>query len=134
MQANLLTSRGTIMRWRRRTGSAADRDAAVRWYREYLDGFDATPEAPATRLLLADLLFEGMRYVEAADEYEKAAYSYQNAPEAGRAGYAALVALRQGRADGCPRPNEPALRQRAIESSLLFASTFPAARRDARAC
>ena len=26
----------------------ADRDAAVRWYREYLDGCDATPAAPAT--------------------------------------------------------------------------------------
>ena len=42
--------------------------------------------------MLADLLFEGARYSEAAAEYELAAYSYAQAPEAGRAGYAALVA------------------------------------------
>jgi len=108
----------------KKNGSEADRDAAVRWYREYLTGFDATPQAPATRLLLADLLLDGSRYVEAADEYEKAAYSYKDAPEAGRAGYAVLVALDKAEPT-LPEVERPALRQRAIESSLQFASTFP---------
>jgi hypothetical protein len=75
----------------------------VRWYREYLEGFNAAPEAAATRLLLADLLFEGKRYIEAAEEYEQAAYSYANATEAGRAGYAAPV-LRHGRAAAARGP------------------------------
>ena len=124
VQANLLDLARHHHALAQQKGGEADRDAAVRWYREYLDGFDASAEAPATRLLLADLLFEGSRFTEAADEYEKAAYSYQNAPEAGRAGYAALVALDKAEPT-VPEVERPALRSRAIESSLVFASTFP---------
>ena len=124
VQANLLDLARHHHALAQKKGGEADRDAAVRWYREYLDGFDATTEAPATRLLLADLLLEGSRFAEAADEYEKAAYNYQNAPEAGRAGYAALVALATAEPT-VPEAERPALRQRAIESSLLFSSTFP---------
>jgi len=124
VQANLLDLARHHHALAQKKGGEADRDAAVRWYREYLDGFDATAEAPATRLLLADLLLEGSRYAEAADEYEKAAYNYQNAPEAGRAGYAALVALDKAEPT-LPESERPALRQRAIESSLRFTSTFP---------
>ena len=124
VQANLLDLARHHHALAQKKGGEADRDAAVRWYREYLAGFDATPEAPATRLLLADLLLDGSRYAEAADEYEKAAYNYQNAPEAGRAGYAALVALDKSEPT-LPESERPALRQRAIESSLRFTSTFP---------
>jgi len=124
VQANLLDLARHYHALAQQQGGEADRNAAVRWYREYLDGFDATAEAPATRLLLADLLLEGSRFIEAADEYEKAAYSYHNAPEAGRAGYAALVALEKAEPT-VPAAERPALRQRAIESSLLFSSTFP---------
>jgi cellulose synthase operon protein C len=124
VQANLLDLARHHHALAQKQGGDADREAAVRWYREYLDGFDATAEAPATRLLLADLLLEGSRYADAADEYEKAAYNYQNAPEAGRAGYAALVALDKAEPT-LPEAARPALRQRAIESSLRFASTFP---------
>ena len=131
VQANLLDLARHHHALAQKKGGEADRDAAVRWYREYLDGFDATAEAPATRLLLADLLLEGSRYSEAADEYEKAAYNYANAPEAGRAGYAALVALDKAAAT-LPESQRPALEQRAIESSLKFAATFPRARRNAR--
>jgi len=105
-------------------GSAADRDLAVRWYREYLEGFDDAPQAAATRLLLADLLFDGARFEEAATEYERAAYSYGPGPAAARAGYAALVAY--DKAEGhAPEVERPALRLRAIDSSLHFADTFP---------
>ena len=105
-------------------GTTADRDAAVRWYREYLEAFDSAPQAAATRLLLADLLFDGKRYVEAATEYEAAAYSYANATDAGRAGYAALVSYDKAEAQ-IPEAERPALRLKAIDSSLRFASTFP---------
>jgi tetratricopeptide (TPR) repeat protein len=124
VQSNLLDLARHHHALAQKKGGDADRDAAVRWYREYLDGFDATAEAPATRLLLADLLLEGMRYADAADEYEKAAYNYPNAPEAGRAGYAALVALDKAEPT-LPAAERPALRQRAIESALRFTSTFP---------
>ncbi len=58
VQANLLDLARHHHALAQKKGGEADRDAAVRWYREYLDGFDATPEAPSTRLLLADLLLE----------------------------------------------------------------------------
>ncbi len=124
VQANLLDLARHHHALAQKKGGEADREAAVRWYREYLDGFDASAEAPATRLLLADLLLEGSRFVEAADEYEQAAYHYPSAPEAGRAGYAALIALDKAEPT-LPAAARPALRQRAIESALKFASTFP---------
>jgi TolA-binding protein len=108
-----------------KTGSAQERDEAVRWYRDYLAGFDASPQAAATRLLLADLLFEGERFEEAAVEYERAAYGYRDNPEAARAAYAALVAY----AEAGKRAAEPAradLSRREVDSSLRFADTFPA--------
>lgn len=106
-------------------GAADERDAAVRWYREYLAGFDDTPEAPGTRLLLADLLFEGNNYEAAAVEYERTAYGYAAHPEAGRAGYAALVAYAEAESR-IPPAGRAEVAQRAIESSLRFADTFPA--------
>ena len=107
-----------------KSGAAGERDTAVRWYRDFLDGFDDSPEAPATRLLLADLLLEGSRFEEAAVEYERAAYSYVANPDAGRAGYAALVAYDKAEA-AAPEAQRVAIRTRAIESSLRFADTFP---------
>jgi len=124
VQANLLDLAQHYHALAQKGGSATDRDAAVRWYREYLEGFDSAPQAPATRLLLADLLFDGAHFGEAAAEYETAAYSYANAPDAGRAGYAALVAYDKAEAL-LPPAERPALRLRAIDSSLRFASTFP---------
>jgi tetratricopeptide (TPR) repeat protein len=105
-------------------GAPAERDEAVRWYREYLAGFDDTPQAPGTRLLLADLLFEGKSFAAAAVEYERAAYGYAAHPEAGRAGYAALVAWADAEAQAAPE-SRAEISHRAIESSLRFADTFP---------
>jgi tetratricopeptide (TPR) repeat protein len=104
--------------------AATERDAAIRWYRLYLEGFDASPEAPATRLLLADLLFEGQRYEEAAVEYERAAYGYAGNPDASRAGYAALVAYAEAE-KRAPESRRAAVSARAIESALQFAAAFP---------
>ena len=105
-------------------GAAAERDEAVRWYREYLAGFDDTPQAPGTRLLLADLLFEGRNFAAAAVEYERTAYGYAAHAEAGRAGYAALVAWAEAETEAAPA-GRAELVQRAIESSLKFADVFP---------
>jgi tetratricopeptide (TPR) repeat protein len=106
------------------SGATAERDAAIHWYRRYLEGFDTSPQATGTRLLLADLLFEGQRFEEAAAEYERAGYGYAGNPDAARAAYAALVAHAEAesRATGAHRAEISA---RAIESSLRFADTFP---------
>jgi len=124
VQSNLLDLAQHHHALAQKSGSAADRDAAVRWYRDYLDGFDDAPQAPATRLLLADLLFEGANFDAAAAEYERAAYSYGSNPAAGRAGYAALVAYDKAEAQ-VPEAQRAALQLRAIDSSLRFADTFP---------
>ena len=92
MQASLLDLAQHHHALAQKGGSAADRDAAVRWYREYLEGFDARRRRRRTRLLLADLLFEGAHFEEAAAEYERPPIGYAGNPDAGRAGYAALVA------------------------------------------
>ena len=105
-------------------GSIADRDVAVRWYRDYLDGFDSSPQAPATRLLLADLLFEGARYEEAAAEYERAAYAYAATPDAARAGYAAIVAYDKAEAQ-VAESERAALGLRGVDAALRFADAFP---------
>jgi len=124
VQSNLLDLAQHHHALAQKSGAAADRDAAVRWYRDYLDGFDGAPQAPATRLLLADLLFEGANFEAAAAEYERAAYSYGPNPAAGRAGYAALVAYDKAEAQ-VPEAQRASLRLRAIDSSLRFADTFP---------
>jgi tetratricopeptide (TPR) repeat protein len=124
VQSNLLDLAQHHHSLAQKGGSSTDRDAAVRWYRDYLDGFDDAPQAPATRLLLADLLFEGANFEAAAAEYERAAYSYGSNPAAGRAGYAALVAYDKAEAQ-VPEAQRAALRLRAIDSSLRFADTFP---------
>ena len=105
-------------------GAAAERDAAIDWYRRYLDGFDAAPQAAGTRLLLADLLFEGQRFEEAAAEYERAAYGYAGNPDAARAAYAALVAYAEAESRAI-EAGRAVISARAINSSLRFADTFP---------
>ncbi len=101
-----------------------DYTAAARWYRAMLDSFPQDPEAPVTRYLLAEVLFESGRFAEAAREYERTAYDYPLHAKSADAGYAALIAYQK---------HEPALsgeskalwhRQR-IESSLMFATSFP---------
>ena len=124
VQSNLLDLARHHHALAQKSGSASDRDAAIRWYRDYLDGFDASTQAPATRLLLADLLFEGARYAEAAVEYDRAAYGYAHAPEAPRAGYAVLVALDAASTHGAG-DERASLDARLVEASLEYADAFP---------
>lgn len=46
-----------------------DYAAAARWYRAMLDSFPQDSEAPATRYLLAEVLFESERFAEAAADF-----------------------------------------------------------------
>ena len=72
-----------------------DFTAAARWYRAMLDSFPQDAEAPGTRYLLAEVLFESGRFAEAAKEYERTAYDYPQHAKSAAAGYAALVAYQK---------------------------------------
>ena len=98
--------------------------AAARWYRALLDSFPQDAEAPATRYLLAEVLFESGQFAAAAKEYERTAYDYPQHAKSAQAGYAALVAYDK---------HEPTIsgeskalwHRQGIESSLMFATSFP---------
>ena len=74
---------------------AEDYSAAARWYRAMLDSFPQDAEAPATRYLLSEVLFESGRFAEAAREYERTAYDYPLHAKSAAAGYAALIAYQK---------------------------------------
>jgi TolA-binding protein len=107
-----------------KTGQAEHYAAAVRWRRAMLESFPDDQEAPQTRYLLAEALFESGRYAEAAREYERTAYDYPPHARSASAGYAALIAYQK---------HEPTIsgesreiwRRQAIESALMFADAFP---------
>src|SRR5690606_17021227 len=98
--------------------------AAARWYRAMLDSFPQDAQAPDTRYLLAEVLFESGRFAEAAREYERTAYDYPLHSKSAAAGYAALVSYER---------HEPTLsgesrdlwHRQGIESALMFSNSFP---------
>ncbi len=98
--------------------------AAARWYGQLLDSFPQDPQAPATRYSLAELLFEGGRYGEAAHEYERTAYDYPSHALSAQAGYAALIAYEKHETSLSGEARE-AWHRKGIESQLTFARTFP---------
>jgi TolA-binding protein len=107
-----------------KTKKAEDYAAATRWYRSMLDSFPDDPEAPQTRYLLAETLFESSRFAEAAKEYERAAYDYPPHAKASTAGYAALVAYEKHEAT-ISGESRALWHRQGIESSLMFATSFP---------
>ncbi len=98
--------------------------AAARWYRAMLDSFPQDPEAPATRYLLGEVLFESGRFAEAAKEYERTAYDYPQHAKSAAAGYAALVAYDK-HAPTISGDAQALWHRQGIESSIMFATSFP---------
>lgn len=101
-----------------------DYTAAARWYRAMLDSFPQDAEAPATRYLLGEVLFESGRYAEAAREYERTAYDYPLHAKSADAGYAALIAY-QKHEPSLTGESQALWHRQYIESSLMFATSFP---------
>ena len=101
-----------------------DYTAAARWYRAMLDSFPQDAEAPATRYLLGEVLFESGRYAEAAREYERTAYDYPLHAKSSAAAYAALIAY-QKHESGLTGESKALWHRQGIESSLMFATSFP---------
>jgi len=101
-----------------------DYAAAARWYRTLLESFPDDSNAPNTRYLLAELLFDAGKYAEATQEYEYTAYNYPAHAKSATAGYAALVAYQK---------LEPSLtgdakntwHRKFIDSAVMYATSFP---------
>jgi TolA-binding protein len=106
-----------------KTRRAQDFVAAARWYGAMLQSFPTDPEAPSNRYLLAEVLFEGGQFAEAAREYARTAYEYPLHPRSAEAGYASLVSYQkqEGRLEGA---EQATWHRQLIESELMFANTF----------
>ncbi len=106
-----------------KTRNADDYVQAARWYGAMLESFPQDAEAPANRYLLAEVLFEGERFAEAAAEYSRTAYDYAPHEKSAQAGYAALIAYQkqEGRLAGS---GKAAWHRQAIDSQLMFATSF----------
>jgi cellulose synthase operon protein C len=102
----------------------ADYQEAARWYRDYLQSFPGDADAAQTNYLLAEALFEGHQYSEAAAEYEHAAYDYPRNDKSATAAYAALVSYQKGE-EGLSGAEKDAWHKRATDSGIKFAQTFP---------
>ena len=103
---------------------ADDYSQAARWYRLQLASFPQDPESAQINFRLADVLFEGGRFAESVDEYERSAYAYPAGPDSARAAYAALNAYQKQEAL-LPAAEKPAWKARATESGVKFAQSFP---------
>ncbi len=102
-----------------------DYAAAARWYRAALSSFPDAPDAAATHYLLADALFAGGQFGEAATEYEHVAYDYRAGARSADAAYAALLS-RQKYADALPAAARAPAQRAATDAGLKFAQSFPA--------
>jgi cellulose synthase operon protein C len=108
-----------------RTKEVADYQEAAKWYRSYLTSFPDDPDSAVTNYLLADTLFESKQYLAAAQEYESTAYHYGNTEKSAAAGYAAIVAYGK-QEETLTGEAKATLHLKSLDSSLKFASTFPA--------
>src|SRR6202034_4490044 len=108
-----------------RTKNVADYQEAAKWYHSYLTSFPDDPDSAVTNFLLADTLFESKQYLDAAKEYESTAYHYGEHDKAAAAGYAAIIAYGK-QEETLSGDAKAAVHNRALDSSLRFAQTFPA--------
>ncbi len=102
----------------------ADYREAARWYSEFVQAFPTDAGTPQMNFLLAEVLFEGARYEQAAIQYEQTAYGYAPHRYSAEAGYAALLA-HDKRAQQLKGKEQADYRRRAITSAVRFAETFP---------
>jgi tetratricopeptide (TPR) repeat protein len=107
-----------------KSGRVADYQEAARWYRDYLKSFPGDADSGQTNYLLAEALYEGHLYGEAATEYEHTAYDLPRTEKSATAAYAALVAYQKGE-EGLTGADKEAWHKRATDSGVKFAQTFP---------
>ena len=96
---------------------------AAKWYREILETFDSPKTDSKYRFALAETLFDGSRFLQAAKEYEIVAYDNQASKYSRDAGYRALVSYQS-----VVHSNNKTLNEKlapVIASGLKFVSQFP---------
>ena len=101
---------------------------AAQWYRTYLRSFPTDPKAAEMNFLLADMLFEGQRYAEAAREYEKTAYGYPPHAKSAEAAYAVLLAYSK-QLKMAPSGVRREIEDKLINASVRFADSHPTDKR-----
>ncbi len=94
--------------------------AALDWYDTYLQIFPETPRLAELSYLRADLLFEAGSYQEAAQAYEKIAYTLPQDARSADAAYASVYAWRE------LAKTAPAVQTQVKTATLRFADTYPA--------
>ena len=102
----------------------ADFLVAAKWYRRTMEVFPNDANVPELNFMLGDVLLDGGKTLEAAQEYSKTAYAYGPHPRAGDAGYAAVLAYEKVAKDS-PVEQRPAALRQTIDSGVKFADTFP---------
>lgn len=106
---------------------AAQKDftVAAHWYERRLELFPADAGAAELNVLLADALLESGQTLEAARQYEKAAFGTAANTERGAdAAYAAVLAYQKNAAAADASERTPALKQ-AVAAGLKFADSYP---------
>jgi tetratricopeptide (TPR) repeat protein len=90
----------------------------------HLQAFPDDADSSQVNYRLADMLYEGGRFAQAATEYERTAYAYAISPDAAKAGYAALSAYQKQEAL-LPEAQRAEWHMRAVDSGVRFGQTFP---------
>jgi TolA-binding protein len=97
---------------------------AARWYRSFLKSFPKEDDSAGTNYLLAEALFEGQQYGDAAQEYEQTAYGYPANQKSAAAGYASLAAYKKAE-EGLSGPEKVAMHAQGMDAGIRFAVSFP---------
>jgi TolA-binding protein len=97
---------------------------AERWYRGYVSYFPQDASTPGMNFMLAEMLFEQSRHVEAVTEYERTAYDYPRHERSEEAAHAALLAY-AGALPILEGDARALWERRSVESALRFQATYP---------
>jgi outer membrane protein assembly factor BamD (BamD/ComL family) len=97
---------------------------SAKWYRRTMEVFPKDANITELNFMLADVLLDGGKTLEAAQEYSNTAYNYPLQWRSADAGYAALLAYEKV-AKEVPTEQRPAALRQAIDSGLKFSDKFP---------
>lgn len=101
-----------------------DYAVAAEWYRMYLHAFKDSPESARLNFFLAENLFDGREYGEAAIEYDKTAYHYTRHEKSMVAGYSALLSYKKMETK-YKSDEHSRWRRLRISSALQYGASFP---------
>jgi tetratricopeptide (TPR) repeat protein len=101
-----------------------DFQEAAKWYRDYLKSFPDEPDSAGTNYLLADALFDGHQYGDAAIEYGKTAYGYPKNDKSAEAAHASLVSYQKAE-ESLSGQAKVDVHKTATDAAVKFAQSFP---------